>query len=287
MIKDSILKQILKFTEEHQAIRAVILNGSRANPNAPVDAYQDYDVACYVENPQSFVNDQSWIKQFGELIYMQQNPSKGEKFLYSDDYKGTVIFLMLFQAGFRIDMCFTPVDQLQQKLEDDSLSLVLLDKDNRISHEVVPSDTNYRVKKPSLEVFEFINNEFWWCLTNVAKGLARNEMVYAKSMLEMVVRKAFHQMVDWYIGTNHRWNVNPGKFGKWYEKYLLPEEYQTLLGTYTNSNIDDMWDSLINMGILFQKMTIRIAHDLKFSYQSEDDEKVLVYLKRVREESLK
>jgi aminoglycoside 6-adenylyltransferase len=284
-MKKDILQQIIAFGEDNKQILAMVLNGSRVNPNAPVDAYQDYDVACYVDDPQAFVKDQTWIKQFGELIIMQQNPSKGEKLLYSDDYNGTVIFLMLFQEGFRIDMCFTPVEQIHQKLEEDSLSLILIDKDGRVKQKVVPSEANYKVIRPNADVFDFITNEFWWCMTNVAKGLARNEMVYAKSMLEMVIRKAFHQMVDWYIGVNHKWDVNPGKFGKWYANYLTEEEYQILLSTYTGSNINEMWDSLFVMCDFFQKMSHYLANKCDFMYEFEEEERVIIYLRAVRDAS--
>lgn len=40
---------ILQVAKENEDVRAVILNGSRANPNAPKDQYQDYDIIYTVK----------------------------------------------------------------------------------------------------------------------------------------------------------------------------------------------------------------------------------------------
>ena len=39
---------ILGFAKTDERVRGVILNGSRANPNAPRDKYQDYDIVYVV-----------------------------------------------------------------------------------------------------------------------------------------------------------------------------------------------------------------------------------------------
>ena len=39
---------ILNTAKEDERIRAVMMNGSRANPNAPRDCFQDYDIVYFV-----------------------------------------------------------------------------------------------------------------------------------------------------------------------------------------------------------------------------------------------
>jgi aminoglycoside 6-adenylyltransferase len=48
-----------------ERIRAVIMNGSRVNPNAPRDIFQDYDVVYFVTDVAPFKNNLEWIKRFG------------------------------------------------------------------------------------------------------------------------------------------------------------------------------------------------------------------------------
>ena len=45
---------ILGVAERDARVRAVFMNGSRANPNAPRDIFQDYDIVYVVEETASF-----------------------------------------------------------------------------------------------------------------------------------------------------------------------------------------------------------------------------------------
>ena len=45
---------ILGIAQNDERIRAVIMNGSRANPNAPADIFQDYDIVYIVTDIASF-----------------------------------------------------------------------------------------------------------------------------------------------------------------------------------------------------------------------------------------
>ena len=55
---------ILKFAEENKTIRAVLLNGSRANPNAKKDIFMDYDIIYMVDSPKIFIENKNWISYF-------------------------------------------------------------------------------------------------------------------------------------------------------------------------------------------------------------------------------
>ncbi|UCH61257.1 MAG: aminoglycoside 6-adenylyltransferase, partial [Anaerolineales bacterium] len=59
---------IVNIARNDERIRAVILNGSRANPNAPLDFFQDFDIVYIVTELSSFKRDPEWIKCFGEIM---------------------------------------------------------------------------------------------------------------------------------------------------------------------------------------------------------------------------
>lgn len=62
------LELILETARADPRVRVVILNGSRANPNAPPDPFQDFDVVYAVKDVPSFRHDRDWLKRFGELM---------------------------------------------------------------------------------------------------------------------------------------------------------------------------------------------------------------------------
>ncbi len=96
---------ILNTAREDGRIRAVILNGSRANPHAPRDIFQDYDIVYGVTEVAPFRHDPAWIDRFGERMILQlpdemRTPPAGddEPFCY----------LMQFTDGNRIDPTLCP-----------------------------------------------------------------------------------------------------------------------------------------------------------------------------------
>lgn len=56
---------ILGYAKNDDRVRAVVMNGSRANPSAPRDLFQDYDIVYAVTELASFTADHSWIDVFG------------------------------------------------------------------------------------------------------------------------------------------------------------------------------------------------------------------------------
>ena len=54
-------------------VNAVAMSGSRTNPNAPKDEFQDYDVVYIVEDLDGLVADLAWLERFGKRIIEQHN----------------------------------------------------------------------------------------------------------------------------------------------------------------------------------------------------------------------
>ena len=273
-----ILDLILNTARDDSRIRAVILSGSRTNPNVAHDVFQDFDVLYLVTNVKSFLDEQTWTQRFGETIIVQtpdamlDSPSTGD---------GRFAYLMLFTDGNRIDLTLFPLDSLNQ-LHLDSLSVILLDKDQRLEQLPPPSDLDYVPAPPTPQAFADCCNEFFWCCPGVAKGLWRDELPYAKEMSDLYVRKQLMRMLTWHVGIKTNFRSGPGKFGKYMRRYLEPELWVMLQKTYSDANFDRMWDALFMMCELFRITAIRVAEHYGFTYSYQDDEKVTEHLRHVR-----
>ncbi|MBN2909605.1 aminoglycoside 6-adenylyltransferase [Polycladomyces sp. WAk] len=273
------LDLILNFANDDKRIRAVILNGSRANPNAPRDLFQDYDIMYIVSSVDDFVQDRSWINTFGELIMMQTPDEK--VFPPPDPNDGSFAFLMLFTDGNRIDLTFYPADNISE-LRLESTSLLLLDKDGILEPLPPASDKDGVPAPPAEKEFQDCCNEFWWITTNIAKGLWRKELPYVKYMYDRPARDALNAMLSWYIGTQTGFSVDTGKFGKYFEKYLDPKRWKAFVQTFPDGEYDNIWQSLFVMCDLFRETAIEVALHFGFPYPYDDDRRVTDYLKRVR-----
>ena len=275
--ENDMLKLIINVAANDDRVRAVILNGSRVNPKAPKDIFQDYDILYLVKDMDSFINNNHWIDIFGERIMMQM-PEKMQKPLN----RGFFSYLMLFTDGNRIDLTLIPLDKWKKNQRIDSLSKLLLDKDNLIGSLPSPSDKDYYVKQPTQKEFFDTCNEFWWICTYIAKGLWRQELPYVNHMKEHINRSILNKMLAWYIGIQYNFNINPGKFGKYVQKYLTGEEWQIYLLTFSDSDYDKIWSSLFCMIELFRDTALKVANKLNFEYCHRYDKNVSAYLRRVK-----
>jgi len=273
---------IIGVAQEDERIRAVYMNGSRTNPNAPKDIFQDYDVVYVVTETLSFLKDENWISIFGDLIMLQE-PDKLDKGIGRDmDFEKSYGYLMLFTDGNRIDLSLQNKEAMIEEYEKDKLTIPLLDKDNCLPPISAPTDADYRVKEPTEAFFDSCTNNFWWCLQNVAKGMWRDELPYAKLMFQYTTRESLDKMVSWWIGTNNDFQVSTGKLGKYFKKHL-PEAYWDMYEkTYSDSNYDNMRKSIFTACDLFRILSQDVAEHFGFAYPMEDDKNMTNYLQHVR-----
>ncbi len=271
---------ILNIARNDERIRAVYLNGSRTNSNAPKDIFQDYDVVYVVNETTSFIEDKAWIEKFGVILYMQYPDEHPD---YPSDKENIYGWLMQFTDGNRIDLHVEKISHAQENIVKDSLCEILLDKDNCLPKLPPSSDQDYWIKKPTLEQYLCTCNEFWWCLNNVAKGLWREEIPYVQDMLNFVVRKQLEQMLSWKVGIQTQFSVSVGKSAKYLYKWLTPQEYEKYLQTYCGADIHSIWQSVEIMCALFKETAVWVAENLGYTFNDTEAANSMYFLKTVKE----
>ena len=277
--EQEMMELIIGTAKKDDRIRAVIMYGSRTNPNVKKDILQDYDIVYVVRDIGSFTSDHGWVDIFGERIMMQMPE---DHVLPPAQNDGRYIYLMQFTDGNRIDLTLIPVEKREELLVSDSLSVLLLDKDGLLGEFKPPCDRDYWIRRPSEKEYVDICNEFWWICMNVAKGLWRNELPYAMFMHEQVNRNVLITMLEWYIGIKTDFGQSAGKHGKYMKDFLDAGEWKEYTATYSDAKLDNVWRALFAMCSLFQKTAIYVGDQLGFEYPAEDDRKVTEYLYKIK-----
>ena len=275
--EQEMISQILHVANADDRVRAVLLTGSRTDPNAARDIFQDFDVIYIVTHLEEFIKDRNWIDIFGErlILQMPEEMTIGQKDLHSFHY------LVLFKDHVRIDLTLFPLNKLRNHFGRDGSSTTLLDKD-RLFEKLSPPSHDYLIKRPTQKEFTDCCNEFWWVSTYVAKGLHRAQVTYAKHMWEIPVRGMFLKMIEWYVGVRTGFTVSFGIGGRNIEQYIDNGLYKKVLATYPDSRIENMWHSLFLLTDLFDDLAKKVAGSLNFEYNKEEASNVTGHLKFVQ-----
>ena len=276
--EQEIFQRILEFIGPDDNIRAAVLNGSRANPNIKRDPFQDFDVACLVRDVHPYLRNWDIVRFFGEPMIVQLPEDMSDP---PADGGGHYSYLMQFMDGNRIDLSFFPPEQWDRPTKD-SLTVVLLDKDGRLKNIPPASEKDYLPKPPTEKAFQDCCNEFWWVSPYVAKGLWRGELIYAKSVLDEIVRPQLMKMLVWYFGLQTDFNKSPGKLGKNFKDVFDAAIQAEIKITYADAESENIWKSLFAMDSLFRKLAHNVADRFRFNYPQGDDDRVSAHLRHVQ-----
>ena len=274
--EETMLRLIVDTVRDDDRIRAAYLEGSRANPAAPRDLFQDYDVVYIVTQTHPFIEDRAWIDRFGERLAMQlpeENP------LVPSEPDACYGWLMQLADGVRLDLHVCTADHALANL---TLYRILLDKDGILPSPAETADARYHVRRPDAAQFEAVCSDFWWCLNNVGKGLWRGELPYALDMLDQVVRPQLKQLLIWRAGADNGFAVSAGKSGKYLRRYLPKAVYEAFLSTYAPAQTDALWAAAFRMCDLFAGEERALAERLAFPCDVVRQANTLRFLRAVQ-----
>lgn len=274
---------ILDIAKRDERIRAVYMNGSRANPNIKKDIFQDYDIVYVVTETKTFIEDKKWTSNFGELIIFQE-PDKLDKMQgINIDFNNGYTYLMQFTDGNRIDLHLQPINMLTEEYNKDKLVVQLLDKDNILPEVKPASDEDYWIKKPSYEEYFSECNNFWWVALYCAKGLWRKEILYSIDVMNNYVRDGLITMIKWKVGIETNFKVSIGKSNKFLKEYIDKELWDKLMSTFNMSDYNSSWTALFITCELFEEVAYSVSKQLGYEYNYDEAQRSFNFIKHIKE----
>lgn len=274
---------ILGVANRDNRVRAVYMNGSRANPNVKKDIFQDYDIVYVVTETASFLSDEGWINVFGELIILQE-PNKLDKMQGRDvDFKNEYTYLMQFTDENRIDLHIQTLEIIRKEYGTDKLTIPLLDKDNCLLKIPAPSDEDYWIEKPTYGQYFSRCNNFWWVAPYCAKGLWRQEILFTVEVMNNYVRQELLTMLKWYVGIQTEFKISIGKANKYLKEYLDSDVWIRLMKTFNMEDYDSSWNSLITTCELFAEIAPEVGKILKYEYNYDEAKRSFEFIRHIQE----
>ena len=245
-------------------VNAVAMSGSRTNPKAPKDEFQDYDVVYIVENLEELISDLSWLDQFGYRLIEQHNVLGNRR-----------LHLMLFEDGNRIDLTLCPKEYIQKWVDSEANFEVIKD-DKGLFEAYQPNSKRYWTAPPTEEEFAASCNEFWWVSAYVVKAIRRNQLIYATDHLYGICQQELLKVFAWQV-TSDRGAVDIGKNYKYLFHYLPAEKEKEFSALLNLSSIEKVSQSLFATMNVFDREAQSLAKKMGFAYDQEEAEKMIAY----------
>ena len=282
-VRDEKLKSIIEWAKKNEDVRVLLLTSSLVNPLAPVDEFSDLDIEFIFENNANYISDKSWTLNFGNPIAMIEedenafdNKHAMKMVLYEDGVK----------ADFKLYSKSNFIQETEQKELPEDWDIgykILIDKDGITTQMLKPTYQVSIIKKPTEKEFNNLLNDFWWDTTYVAKCLARDEIFYAKYMSETVIRTGYLvPLIEWFIASEHNWNVTTNKYGRLFKKYLNQEMWAKTENTFSGSNIEDNWTALFSMVDLVSEIGTELSKKLDYKYHDKLEKDIRKYLTELK-----
>jgi aminoglycoside 6-adenylyltransferase len=283
---EDVLRRLVQWAERREAVRALLLTSSRANPAAHVDMFSDYDVLLVVTDIHPFFTDRSWLYDFGEVLVAYWDPIACDP-EYGIERTGNVIH---YADGLHLDFKVWPVRLMQRIAQaavlpgglDDGYA-VLLDKDRVCAGMRPPTYRAYIPTRPTEDAYLLWIEEFFSDVPYVAKCLWRDELLPARQCLDCDMKQNYLvRMLEWRVERDYDWSLPTGWLGKGLKKRLSPVIWSQLERTYVGAGIDDTWEALFATIALFRQVGCEVADDLGYTYPHDVDERVTAYAQEVR-----
>jgi len=257
------LRLILQVAENIQ-VEAVAMSGSRTNPKAPKDEFQDYDVVYVVDDLDNLTSDLSWLDQFGTRIIEQHNVLGNRR-----------LYLMLFEDGNRIDLTLCPKEHIQEWVDSEA-GFTVLEDPKGVFEPYSPNPQRFWTSPASAIEFDKACNEFWWVSAYVVKGICRKQAIYATDHLYGICQQELLKLLAWQVAAD-KGTVDIGKNYKYLFQYLPTEKEKEFSNLLDFSSLEKLTQSLFATMELFHQEAQSLAQKEGFDYDKEVAEKMIQY----------
>lgn len=271
--------RIVNWAAKEQAIRALILCGSRARAVRPADEWADLDFEMYVADARPFCEDARWIENFGPVWTHLQ--------LEAD---GADVFLILYEGARKVDFHIFPLDALEQAVDAGTLRSayvrgyeILLDKDDLAAQLPPPRTEPPTHTRPTAADFAFHVNGFWYGAVYVAWQIRRRNLWVVK-FRDWTMKEHLLRMIEWHTQATNDWEIDTWNDGHFLTEWAGPETVAALHELFGHFEAADSWRALLATMDLFGTLARETAARLNVPYPGELEKKVTEYVQDLYEQ---
>ena len=264
---DQIFAKAIAWANTEDAVRAAIIEGSRARRDSRIDQFSDYDLNLYVTDMAVLTRSDDWIRQIWPVWAMEK--------LYDPD--DIISRLVLFEGGYDIDFKLVPISNLLACVEQQILPeeyhrgyTVVLDKDGLAARLPPPDYKAVAKPKPTEEQFVYAVNVFWFELFHLVMYLHRGDLWQVKGR-DSGIKNRLLQMIEWHARASHNWDYDTWMVGKNMRSWVAPDLWQAFFEIFARFDVQDSWRAVCALMPLYRRLASETAQGLGYAYPYEMD----------------
>jgi len=270
-----LLDNVIKWADDNDNIRAVVVTGSLSRDDGSTDEYSDLDVEIIVHEFTDALLQGDWIHNIGE-VWIKFPADEQSRFR-----------LIWFAGGKKVDFQLQLVEDIQQRreLSDEHKRgyIVMLDKDDLYAN-LPPSPHIFPQPDPPTahEVHEIIN-EFWFESIHVAQFIRRREFWVVK-FRDWTMKSDLLQLMEWHTRLKLNNTVNTWLIGKRIHQWADADTYDAIQKIWAHWDAQDCWESLLTQIDLFHQLAQDVTQQLDYSYPKETYDEIIAYIRSLYDE---
>lgn len=145
-------------------------------------------------------------------------------------------------------------------------------------------DDDRILSPPTAQLYADCCDEFFFGLgSHIPKTLWRRQLPLLHVYIDVVLRRPLIAMLGWEVGTRTGFNKSIGKAGNGLQDHLPAQHWQQLLRTYSDSEIDHIWESIMLLYELFMSSAESVAGAYNFRFPAEVAKNAWAFAEHVHE----
>jgi aminoglycoside 6-adenylyltransferase len=241
------LDDVTAWAGEEDDVHSVVLLGSHARADDPADEVSDVDLVLFVDDPDRYLRDDSWLRRFGEPLLTFVEPTavggfEERRVLFRDGLDADFVALDA-QVGKAFPPEATPVFARGFRvLYDDGLELE------------APEAPELEAQLPTQADFDQLTNDFWYHVLWAAKKLWRGEVLLAKQVCDCALKWRLAQLARWRAHGTDTWHDL-----RFFERWAGEDLVEALGPTFSRYEAEDVGRALRATGQLFGRLEDDVA----------------------------
>jgi len=274
-------------------IRAAIVVGSRARVDHPADEWADLDIVMVTTDPEYYVSNSDWIKNFGRPLLTFIEPTS-----MGDERERRV----LYEKMLDVDFAIFPLERVRSLLGSATESKgaspnqailvqvsnmlgrgvrILVDKDGIMSKisGLASAVKNPPPSIPTQDEFLGVVNSFLYHVVYTAKHLRRGELWWTVTCLDCYLQHLLLRMIEWHALVSHDLKHDTWFRGRFLEEWAHPRTIEGLQEAFAHYDKVDVKRALLAATDLFRFLATETAAELNFSFPTEVDKNVTEWIR--------